>query len=149
MKLLLEKIQCEKCNWNTVGDLKVTVLLFGLQLGYTKFCCFVCEWESRNRKSYIQKHSPERESFIPGQKNVGSAPLINPDKVYLPPLLIQLGTTKNSVTAMERNGADLCIRKLSFPGLSYAKIKKGVFVGPQIRELIQGAKFKYQPSEMH
>jgi hypothetical protein len=36
---------------------------------------------------------------------------------------------------MERNGADLRNRKLSLPGLSDAKIKEEVFVGPQIREL--------------
>jgi len=41
MELLLEKIQYEKYNWNICGNLKVTVLLIGLQLGYTKFCCFI------------------------------------------------------------------------------------------------------------
>jgi len=43
MKLLLEKIQYEKYNWNFCGDLKVIALLLGLQFGYTKFCCFLCE----------------------------------------------------------------------------------------------------------
>jgi len=43
MKLVLEKTQYEKYNWNFCGDLKVTALLLGLQLGYTKFCCFLCE----------------------------------------------------------------------------------------------------------
>jgi hypothetical protein len=33
MKLLLEKIQYEKYNWNICGKLKVIVLSFGLQLG--------------------------------------------------------------------------------------------------------------------
>jgi hypothetical protein len=37
MKLLLEKIQHEKYNWNICGDLKINYLL----LDYTKFCCFV------------------------------------------------------------------------------------------------------------
>jgi len=41
--LLLENTQYEKYNWNFCGDLKVTALLLGLQLGYTKFCCFLCE----------------------------------------------------------------------------------------------------------
>ena len=44
MKLFLEKIQYEKYNWNFCGDLKVIDLLLGLQLGCTKFCCFLCEW---------------------------------------------------------------------------------------------------------
>jgi hypothetical protein len=71
MKLLLEKIQCEKCKWNIFGDLKVIALLLGLQLGYSKCCCFLCEWDSRDRKNhYIQKQWPKRDSLIPGKKNV-------------------------------------------------------------------------------
>jgi hypothetical protein len=41
MKLLLEMIHCEKCKWNIYGDLKVTALSLGLQLRYTKYCCFL------------------------------------------------------------------------------------------------------------
>jgi len=56
MKLLLEKIQYEKYNCNMCGDLEVTALLVGLQLGYTKFCCFLFEWDSRDKKHpYLQK----------------------------------------------------------------------------------------------
>jgi hypothetical protein len=52
MKLLLEKIQYEKYNWNICGDLKVPALL----LGYTKFHCFLCDWDSKDKKhQYIQK----------------------------------------------------------------------------------------------
>jgi hypothetical protein len=50
MKLFLGKIQDEKYNWKICGDLKVTALFLGLQLGYTKFCCFLCEWDSRDTK---------------------------------------------------------------------------------------------------
>jgi len=55
MKLILEKIQDEKYNWKIWGDLKAIALFLGLQLGYTKFCCFLCEWDSRDRKFYFQK----------------------------------------------------------------------------------------------
>jgi hypothetical protein len=50
MKLLLEKIHYEKYKWNICGDLKVIALLLRLQLGYIKYCCFLCEWDSRDRK---------------------------------------------------------------------------------------------------
>ena len=43
MKLLLEKIQHEKYYYNICGDLKVTALLLGLQLGYVRICCCLCE----------------------------------------------------------------------------------------------------------
>jgi hypothetical protein len=69
MKLLLEKIHYEKYEWNICGDLKVIALLLGLQLGCTKYCCFLCEWNSRDRKKhYIQKQWPKRDSLIPGNK---------------------------------------------------------------------------------
>jgi hypothetical protein len=71
MKLLLEKIQYGKYNWNICGDLKVTALSLGLELGCSKFYCFLCEWDRRDRKHhYIQKQWPKREYLIPGQKNL-------------------------------------------------------------------------------
>jgi hypothetical protein len=38
--------------------------------------------------------------------------------------------------------------KNKFPGISDAKIKEGIFVGPQIRELIWEVKCEYQLSEV-
>ena len=71
VKLLLEKFQYEKYNWNICEDLKVTALSLGLKLGYTKFCCFLCGWDSRARNChYVHKQWPKRESLIPGQKNL-------------------------------------------------------------------------------
>jgi hypothetical protein len=40
-KLGFKNIQYGKYNWNICGDLKVTALLLGLQLGYAKFCYFI------------------------------------------------------------------------------------------------------------
>jgi hypothetical protein len=52
MKLLLEKIQYAKYNWNICGDLRVITVLLSLQLGYTKFCYFPYEWDRRDRKHH-------------------------------------------------------------------------------------------------
>ena len=68
-KILLEKIQYDKYCWTVCCDLKVIALLMGLQLGCTKFCCFLCEWDSRDKKNhYIKKEWPKHESLTPGQK---------------------------------------------------------------------------------
>jgi len=40
LKKLLNKLEYSKYGWHICGDLKVTSLLMGLQLGYTKYCCF-------------------------------------------------------------------------------------------------------------
>jgi len=45
MKLLLEEIKYDEFKWYLCGDLKVVALLLGLQLGYTKYWCFLCEWD--------------------------------------------------------------------------------------------------------
>jgi hypothetical protein len=49
MTILIETINYEKFKWQICGDLKVFVLLIGLQKGFTKYCCFICEWDSRAR----------------------------------------------------------------------------------------------------
>ena len=50
MKLLLEKIKYDEFKWTLCGDLRVVALLVGMQLGYTKYCCFMCEWDSRDKR---------------------------------------------------------------------------------------------------
>jgi len=52
MKLLLEKIKYDEFKWKLCGDLKVVALLLGMQLGYTKYCCLLCEWDSRDKKNH-------------------------------------------------------------------------------------------------
>jgi len=46
MKLLLGKIKHDKFKWKLRGDLKVAALLLGMQLGYTNYCCSLCEWDT-------------------------------------------------------------------------------------------------------
>ena len=47
-----------------------------VQTGYTKYCCFLCYWDSRARdKHYTVKVWSERDSFEPGQWNVVEDPL--------------------------------------------------------------------------
>jgi len=52
MKLLLEKIKYDEFKWKLCGDLKVVALLLRMQFGYTKYCCFLCEWDSWDQKYY-------------------------------------------------------------------------------------------------
>jgi hypothetical protein len=145
----LEKIQYDKYTWNICGDLKVIALVLGLQLGYTKFCCFLCDWDSRDRKShYTRKNWPKRDFLTPGNKNFRRPPLIKPENVYLPPLHIELGLMKNFVKGIDQYGAGFSYLKETIPRISDAKIKEGIFVGPKIRELMQDAKFEEQLTQV-
>ena len=69
MKLLLGKVKYDKFKWKLCGDLKVVALLLGMQHGYTKYCCFLCEWVRRDKKNhYVNKLWIKRTSLSPGEK---------------------------------------------------------------------------------
>ncbi|UYV75034.1 hypothetical protein LAZ67_12002195 [Cordylochernes scorpioides] len=149
MKLLSKKIEYERYGWKICSDLKVIALLRGLQLGYTKFCCFLCEWDSRVReRHYIEESWPNHEIFTPGHKNIVNPPLIDSENIYLPPLHIKLRLMKNFVKAMDRNASGFAYLKQKCTSISDAKIKEGIFVGPQIRELLQDRNFQNSLNEV-
>lgn len=131
LEVLLEKIEYSQYLWNICADLKVVAILTGLQGGYTKFCCFLCEWDSRARdKHYKIKTWPLRKKLTPGLKNVSQKPLVPSEKIFLPPLHIKLGLMKNFVKAINKDGAGFQYLKTKFPRISDAKLKEGIFVGP-------------------
>jgi len=138
MKLLLGTIKYDEFKWKLCGDLKVVALLLGLQLGYTKYYCFLCEWDSRDKKNhYVNKLWPKRTSLTPLEKNVVSPPLVFPEKIYLLPLHINLGLMENFVKGMDKTGLGLEYVRDKFRNMSDAKIKEGIFIRLQIRELMQ------------
>ena len=63
------------------------------------------------------------------------------NKVLLPPLHIKLGLMKNFVKALHKNGAAFQHLSTVFLGLSAAKLKEGLFVGPLIREVLEDTDF--------
>ncbi|UYV80326.1 hypothetical protein LAZ67_18002425 [Cordylochernes scorpioides] len=77
-----------------------------------------------------------------GYKNIANLPLIDSENIYLPPLHIKLGLMKNFVKAMDRNASGFAYLKQKMSSISEAKIKEGIFVGPQIRELQQDENFQ-------
>jgi len=86
LKQLLNKLEYSKYGWHICGDLKVVCLLMGLQLGYTKFCCFLCEWESRTKTlHYLKRDWSQRVSLKVGEKNVQHPALAEWHKILLPP----------------------------------------------------------------
>lgn len=142
MYLLLKALRYKVYDWQICCDLKVVALLTGLQGGFTKYCCFLCLWDSRDTKNhYTVKEWPVRKSYISGKENVKNTPLVEPSKVILPPLHIKLGLMKNFVKALNREGQAFSHLKEMFPKLSDGKLKEGIFVGPQIRKLLHDVIF--------
>ena len=136
LDLVLSKIRYKDHDWIICGDLKVLSLLLGQQGGYTKFPCFLCEWDSRNTAQHcVKKDWTLRDTLRPGSKNIIHDSLVDPSKVLLPPLHIKLGLMKQFVKALSKDGE--CLKYLcnKFSGLSETKLKEHVFVGPDIRKL--------------
>ena len=124
--------------------MKVIAILLGLQGGYTKYCCFLCEWDSRARhEHYFKRDWPKRSTLKVGTKNVKYTPLVEASKILLPPLHIKLGLMKNFVKAMNQDGAAFKYICNKFPVISQAKLKEGIFVGPQINKLLKDEDFDH------
>ena len=129
MKILMEAINYDKLKGQICGDLKVIALLLGLQQGFTKYCCFFCEWDSRTRSlHYPRKEWAPRKFLEPGIMNEENQPLVELCKISLPSIHLKLDLTKNSLKAMNQE---------TFPRVSETKLKKVIFICPQIRDLIK------------
>ncbi|GBN18851.1 hypothetical protein AVEN_188288-1 [Araneus ventricosus] len=108
---------------------KVIAMLLGLQGGNTKYPCFLCEWDSRERSQHwIKREWPVREKLKIGSKNVIEEALVDREKILLPQLHIKLGLIKKFVKALDKEGR--CFKHLlhAFPGLSTAKVIKPLWV---------------------
>jgi len=75
-------------------------------------------------------------------KNVIHKPLIKPNKVVPPPLHVKLGLMKNFVKALNVKGPAFTYLSGKFPRLTYEKVKAGVIIGPQIRQLFKDQQFE-------
>ncbi|GBP88774.1 hypothetical protein EVAR_65373_1 [Eumeta japonica] len=119
---------CSNVNWTTRRIYQILLLL--------------CKWDSHAReKHYVVKTGPKRMSLIPGVKNI-KEPLVQSEKIFLPPIHIKLGLMKNLVKAMNKDGGGFQYLKTKFTRISDAKMKEGIFVGPQIRELMKDSNFE-------
>ena len=99
-------------------------------------------WYSRDRENHwTRKERPKRDTLKAGMPNVIHKPIVSRDKIIFPPFHIKLGLMKQFVKALHLDGK--CFQHIlrTFPGLSYEKIKAGVFDGPQIRTLVHDQAF--------
>ena len=101
ISILMDAINYDKSNGKSV-----VTLLLGLQQGFTKYCCFICEWDNRARSlHYSRKDWPARKSLEPGIMNVENQLLVELSKILLPSMHLKLGLMKNFVKAMNQGEA--------------------------------------------
>ena len=64
IRLILELLQYQEHQWVICVDLKIVNFLLGQQSGFTKFSCFLCHWDSRDRANHWTKKSwPRRQQL--------------------------------------------------------------------------------------
>ena len=73
--------------------------------------------------------------------NVENQPLVEPSKILLPSMHLKVRQMKNFVKAMNQEEAAFTNLWEKFPRLSEAKLKEGIFIGPQIRDIIKDEYF--------
>lgn len=62
-------------------------LLSGMQLGYTKICCFLCTWDNGDMKSHYIRADWVVKKFNSAEKNVVAEPLVDPKMFFSHPYI--------------------------------------------------------------
>ena len=94
---------------------------------------------------YIVKDWPLRHELTPGIKSVSTQSLVDPQKVFLPPLHIKLGLMKNFVKAMvkfNKEGKGFQIHQEQISKSQRRKNQGRSICRPQIRELFNDLNFE-------
>ena len=121
---------------------QVVSLILGMQEGYPKYPCFLCLWDIwADHKHYLRNEWPSRETLQVGSHNEVADPLVKPRQVMLPPLHEKLGLMKNFVKVINKESPAFAFIKHTLPQVSDAKLKAGIFDGPQIRSLMKDENF--------
>lgn len=126
LKTILHNVKYDKHKWKICCDLKVVAILRGLQAGYIKHMCFICDWDSRYKGDQYSNHTwKERALSKHTNANVIQEPLVPQDKVLLPPLHVKLGIVKSFLkTVAKRKEVNVVLAQI-FPRLSESKLKEG------------------------
>ena len=102
---MLEKIGYDQHKWFICVDLKIVNFLLRQKTSFTKYPCFLCRWDSRNRaQHYTKKDWPLREELVPCKEKNIDDPLVDRDRILFPPLHIKLGLIKQFIKALDKDG---------------------------------------------
>ena len=114
----------------------------GLQGGFTIFPCYLCHWDSRvTIANYHRRIWPKRTEYSVGYSNIKWDPLTDSIKILLPPLHINVGLIKQFVKTLDKNSDAFKHLQKFFTKISKAKREAGIFVGPQMRKILDCNEF--------
>ncbi|GFW16325.1 uncharacterized protein TNCV_4264901 [Trichonephila clavipes] len=122
VKLFIELIKYEDHDWQICGDLKVIALLMRMHLVQSKYCCFLCLWDSRDGKSHYKRDKWPSKNLKPSERNVPNDSQVNTNYILHPPLHIKLELMKNFVKFLNKDDKAYKYLGSKFPRLRVAKI---------------------------
>ena len=94
------------------------------------------------------KNWPARKDLTPGSHNILNSFLIERSKILLPPLHIKLGLAKQFAKTLKPTSRAFHHITQMFPSISEAKVKGGIFVGPQIRRMLASEELEEKMSDL-
>ena len=77
MKTCVGAINYSKHNWKICADLTIISLLVEMQLGYTKYMCFLCLWYSWDDTNHFRKTWKPFKNLTVGKFNLKHTPPVN------------------------------------------------------------------------
>ncbi|XP_073532727.1 uncharacterized protein [Phyllobates terribilis] len=139
--MLLSALKYDDYGWEVIGDFRMVSFLMGLQGGFTKFPCFLCLWDSCDTKAhYHRKDGPQRTKFSVGeeQHQVGAADGTSEGADATTAHQVR---PHQFVTVLDKVSVAFKYLQSLFPKLSEARVKAGIYVGPQIKKIIECDEF--------
>ena len=79
----------------------------------------------------MKKDWSAREDLAVGDENIINDPLVNRDRIILPPLHIKLGMMKQFVKDLDKDGDRFNYIAKTFPGLSMEKLTEVFLMDPK------------------
>ena len=120
----------------------MVAFLVDLQGGFTKYSCHHCHRDSRDTIAHYHRRIwLKRTEYSAGCSNIKWDPSIDPTKILLPPLHLNLGLIKQFVKALDQNSDAFKHLQNFFTKISEAKTEAGIFVGPLIRKILDCNEF--------
>ena len=112
--------------------------LLGQQSGFTKYPCFLCVWDSRDRSQhYTKKDWPAQNEMVPGRfNNIVNNLLVDRHKILFPLLHIKIGLIKQFTKPWTKMVAASLTCAMFFQDYLLKNWKGGIFDGSQVRQLI-------------
>lgn len=95
---------------------------------------FLCFWDSWDTKVNYHRRDWSVDNYSVG--NIKWEPLIDPQKVPMPPLHIKYGLIKQFVMALDKESAAFKYLQDLFAWLPEAKVTTGIFVRPHIKIIV-------------